>query len=121
GGQVLIGGETLGAAPQSGSVDLMLQRLNADGSVDTTFGNGGTVRTDVAGRDDVAVKVLPQPDGRIIVVGYEQRPFLPGVLQSPDVFIARYEPDGRPDPSFGNGGVVVTHVPGYQAATAASA
>ncbi len=115
-GHILVVGETA-----IGDADLFLQRLNSDGSIDTAFGNGGAVRTDTAGRDDVAVKVLEQPDGRIIVAGYEQKTFIKGSLQLPDVTLVRYLTDGQLDTTFGQGGIVVRAVAGYQAAIAASA
>jgi uncharacterized delta-60 repeat protein len=46
-------------------------RLNADGSLDTAFGNGGTVITTPQG-NEAASAVLVQPDGKIIAVGYSE-------------------------------------------------
>src|SRR5256886_8686107 len=49
--------------------DFALARYNADGSLDPTFGNGGTVTTDFFGTEDDALSVLIQPDGKIVAVG----------------------------------------------------
>jgi uncharacterized delta-60 repeat protein len=57
----------VGQAPKS--ADLNLLRFNPDGSVDTTFGNGGTVSTPVAGGSAFPNLVTMQADGKILVVG----------------------------------------------------
>lgn len=85
-------------------------RLNADGTLDSTFGTGGTVVTDFGGSDraeDVAV----QSDGRIIVVGTHGNP-LSGVQSENDFAVARYNSDGSLDITFGTGGKVTTDFAG---------
>jgi uncharacterized delta-60 repeat protein len=49
--------------------DINVLRFNPDGSVDTTFGNGGTVSTSIAGGSAFPSLVTMQPDGKILVVG----------------------------------------------------
>ena len=44
----------------------MVARYNTDGSLDNTFGNGGIVTTPVV-RDDTAMAVALQQDGKIVV------------------------------------------------------
>jgi uncharacterized delta-60 repeat protein len=44
-------------------------RFNPDGSVDTTFGNGGKVLLSIPGGTTLAVLVTIQPDGKILVAG----------------------------------------------------
>ncbi len=84
--------------------DFFLTRYNRDGSLDTSFGNGGKVFTDFFGNFDYAKAVVIQPDGKIIAGGQAIRTGL-GV----DVFaLARYNPDGSLDTAFGNGGKVTT-------------
>jgi Domain of unknown function (DUF5122) beta-propeller len=46
-----------------------LARYNPDGSLDTTFGNGGTTTTDFLGAEDDVFSVLIQPDGKVVAVG----------------------------------------------------
>jgi uncharacterized delta-60 repeat protein len=80
-----------------GPVTFALARYNADGRLDTTFGNGGRVSGVVLG---FARAVVIQPDGHIVVAG--EVTF--GDSFSPDngdVVLARYRPDGTFDPSFG--------------------
>lgn len=45
-----------------------LARVNASGSLDTTFGNAGTLTTSIQGGDSAGALVI-QPDGKIIAVG----------------------------------------------------
>ena len=92
------------AAGGSGS-DFALARYLPDGHLDPTFGSGGKVVTDVGARPkriDLyqrgANALAIQADGRIIAAGAG-----PGVFA-----LVRYTEDGRPDPSFGSGGMVFT-------------
>jgi uncharacterized delta-60 repeat protein len=84
--------------------DFALARYNPDGSPDPSFGTGGKITTDFAGAYDLAEAVALQPDGRIVAAG------LSGVFAQNlfDFALARYNPDGSPDPSFGTGGKVTT-------------
>jgi uncharacterized delta-60 repeat protein len=75
-------------------------RLNANGSVDTAFGSGGTVTTDM-GFPGTTEAVVIQPDGKILlggtVLGTDET--LPN-----EVALVRYNPNGSLDSSFGNSG-----------------
>ena len=78
----------------------VLARFNADGTLDDSFGAGGTVTTDIAGQQEaLGVAIEPGPDGRIVVAGYTNRD---------DITVACYHPDGRPDEGFGAGGIVTS-------------
>jgi hypothetical protein len=46
-----------------------LARLNSDGSLDSGFGNGGVLTTQLSGEDSISAAVLVQPDGKILAVG----------------------------------------------------
>lgn len=71
-------------------------RYLADGSLDSTFGTGGIVFSDLTpGASARAQKVAIQADGKIVVVG-----FTGDVL-----FTARYLANGSLDDSYGTGGV----------------
>src|SRR4029077_12633161 len=50
-GEILIAGHTLGAGLH---LDFALARYRADGGLDTAFGSGGIVKTDIGGGDDFA-------------------------------------------------------------------
>jgi uncharacterized delta-60 repeat protein len=74
-----------------------LSRVNANGSVDGTFGSSGHVLTPFATSAWVSAGVL-QPDGRIIAVGNA------GSMQAPMIAAARYNSNGSLDPAFGTAG-----------------
>lgn len=83
--------------PVSGStLDFELLRFNLDGSPDLTFGQGGRVTTNVGPFDQLS-KLLLQPDGKIVVVGYD----------FPRVVLVRYNSNGSLDSSFGVAGRVL--------------
>src|SRR6266536_3291285 len=54
------------AAGSTGGGDFALARYNGDGSLDSTFGSGGKVTTDVGGFD--AALGVAQSDGKIVAV-----------------------------------------------------
>ena len=80
--------------------DLVVVRLNTDGTFDSTFGTGGTAQTDfgLAGVEAAYAAAL-QPDGRIVVAG--------GVVVSlvdSDFAVARLQPGGALDTTFSTDG-----------------
>ncbi len=81
-----------------------LQAANNAGALDTTFGSGGQVTTDLRGVDDQAVKVVVQPNGRIVVAGTSWNG------SSYDFAVVRYMENGMLDTSFGVGGKVISNV-----------
>jgi uncharacterized delta-60 repeat protein len=89
-----------------------LARFTANGSLDTTFGSGGTVTTEffappLAGVHEAADAVLVQPDGKILVGGSAkqgQNRFAPTMTA-----VARYNRDGSLDMTFGSGGRVLAN------------
>ncbi|MGW9069779.1 calcium-binding protein [Streptomyces yangpuensis] len=83
-------------------------RYNPDGSLDTTFGDGGTVSTDIAGGSDSAEGVALQADGKIVVVGVSEN--LEGGVAW--FTVVRYNPDGSLDTTFDGDGKAVTDLGG---------
>ena len=85
---------------------LAVARVQPDGELDPGFGTGGVLETDLGlggnwvGPGGAAVA----PDGRIVAI----------VAAGENATIARLLPDGVPDPSFGDGGVVHLDVPGTE-------
>src|ERR1051325_3583946 len=49
--------------------DMALARYSVDGSLDTSFGEGGKAVADFAGNDDSVYAIALQPDGKILLVG----------------------------------------------------
>ena len=87
--------------------DFGVARYNADGALDATFGTGGLVTTEFSpGADELAEGVFVQPDGKIIAGRVRLLSF------NGDFAIARYNPDGTLDTTFGNGGLVTTDILG---------
>lgn len=83
--------------------DFAVVRYNTNGSLDTTFGTGGTVRTDIgSGSGDDAKDVELQDDGKIVVAGNTS------AGTSTDFAVVRYNADGTLDGTFGAGGKVTT-------------
>ena len=92
-------------------VQAMVLRLNADGTLDTTFGTGGVAllqyaQGELEELDNASANaVLLQPDGKIILVGSVGQGFaqLHGAYFN-RVGVARLNADGTPDAAFGGGG-----------------
>ncbi len=88
-------------------------RYNPNGSLDTSFGNGGIVTTTFP-EGSYAFDVALQPDGKIIAAGTVFVDFNPGDQSDTDFALARYNPDGTPDATFGSGGQVSTDFVGME-------
>jgi len=76
-------------------------RFLSDGSPDPGFGQGGEVTTPFGQAGGHPTSVIVQPDGSIVAGGWKGQYYQAFAL-------ARYLPDGTPDPTFGSKGVVVT-------------
>ena len=74
----------------------------AAGDLDATFRSGGTVVTDFAGHIDIGYPMALQPDGKIVVAGES------GLDGNPKFALARYNPDGSLDATFGGDGRITT-------------
>ena len=93
--------------------DFKVARYNPDGSLDTSFGEGGIVTTTFP-EGSYASDVALQADGKIIAAGTVFVDFNPGESSNTDFALARYNPDGTPDATFGNGGQVSTDFLGLE-------
>lgn len=103
-GKIVAGGTS--DASENGSSDVALARYNPDGTLDTSFGSGGLVITDVSGEgsiDSFGVLSL-QSDGKIVIAGSTSFT----INGMTDFTLARYNPDGSLDNSFGDAGFVIT-------------
>ena len=93
-----------GFPAQGRPLDFALARYNRDGTLDSTFGDGGKVLTTFEPNSiDGASAVLIQPDGKIVAAG-STRP-------RREFAVARYLPNGSLDASFDGDGLVVTPIP----------
>jgi uncharacterized delta-60 repeat protein len=104
---ILAGGAAafLGAPPE-----MALVRLNANGSLDNSFGSSGTVAVPFTlgvGNFAFVDAVALQPDGRIVVAGTA-----PTATNSMVLALARFNANGTLDSSFGSGGETTVPLPG---------
>lgn len=87
-----------------------IARLNPSGSLDTTFGSGGTATLLVSGASWCeAIGAAHQPDGKIVVAGLAHKSVKSKSSNADDasIFVARYTSAGALDASFGSSGVAV--------------
>ena len=95
-GKIVVAGRVGGRGGRFG-----LARYSADGALDTSFGSAGTVITNFGPGDDVPFGIAIQSsDGKIVAAGTAAfRRFA----------VARYNPDGSLDGTFGGDGTVTTN------------
>ena len=96
-GKYLVAGNT----EANGSLVICLFRFNADGTIDTSWGDDGRV-VQAPGAGDMGWGISIADDGKILVAGT-------GASDHTASF-ARFHADGRLDTSFGNGGTIVTQL-----------
>jgi uncharacterized delta-60 repeat protein len=96
-GKLVVGGHKLTEL----GTDFLITRLNADGSVDTTFGQDGIVTVDFDGGWDYVESLALQPDGKIIAAGTSEN----GSLNT-GLAMVRLNADGSLDAGYGIGGLV---------------
>jgi uncharacterized delta-60 repeat protein len=82
-GKILVAGSA-----RNGNWDFALVRLNPDGSLDTTFNDGGITFTPFGAGTDEARALAIQPDGKMVLAGYA---YNEGQF---DFALARYAGDG---------------------------
>jgi uncharacterized delta-60 repeat protein len=100
-GKIVVAGSAGTSSFFNGTLlDFQLARYNPDGSLDTTFGSGGIVTTDIDEIDTLEAVAL-QPDGRIVVTGATSSGSVGEKL-----VLVRYNADGSLDTTFGSGGIV---------------
>ncbi|HET6545143.1 MAG TPA: hypothetical protein VFG55_00170 [Rhodanobacteraceae bacterium] len=102
-GKILLAGSSEDSATSNS--DFAIARLNADGSLDPTFG-AGTGKTlvpfDVGGSDvDIGDAITVQPDGKILVAGWANTD-----TNGDDFALVRLLPDGTRDTTFNSTGRV---------------
>ena len=98
-GKIVVAGSAVNSGQFTpNSADAVILQYNSDGSLDTTFGGGDGLLLEnfqvvVATQIDAAQDVEVQPDGQIVVTGTDDF----------GLVIARYNPDGTRDTTFGGG------------------
>ncbi len=83
--------------------DGLVARFNDNGTLDTSFGNGGVSRPNInPAANDIVTSVAVQTDGRILIAGS---------TAGSKLFLLRYQFDGVPDLTFGVNGSIVHDLP----------
>jgi uncharacterized delta-60 repeat protein len=87
-----------------GAQEFAVARFTPSGQLDTTFGTGGLVTTDISGPFPAPSAVLAQSNGQILVGG-----FVDGVNKhtSGQTVLVRYNANGSLDTTFGTDGIVM--------------
>jgi uncharacterized delta-60 repeat protein len=90
--------------------DFILARYDGGGALDPAFGSGGFTSTNFGSQDfdsnDLANAVMVQDDRNIVLAGRTS------AQNIQDYALARYEPTGVLDVTFGNGGKTITNFGG---------
>lgn len=95
-----------------------IERLHADGTLDTTFGRQGKISLFHDDSEGGITAMAVTPDGKYVVAGHEggvasSNPYVSiGDQVETRLVIRRYLADGSPDTGFGSGGKMVTDVGG---------
>jgi uncharacterized delta-60 repeat protein/uncharacterized repeat protein (TIGR01451 family) len=101
-GKIIVAGDW--TDEHTGQEGVALVRFHPDLTLDTSFGTGG-VMLDHRLTDAYATALLLQPDGTIWLGG-NAFPNTAGGVET--AFVERFRPDGSPDVSFGNQGVLTS-------------
>ncbi|HVK55990.1 MAG TPA: delta-60 repeat domain-containing protein [Burkholderiales bacterium] len=107
-GKIVVAGVAFNSATSFDNFAVL--RYDNHGRLDSRFGNGGIVMTAFGAADAEAHDLQIQPDGKIVVVGTIGTLTAVGNAGPRDIALARYNPDGSLDISFGNGGKAVTDI-----------
>lgn len=102
GSKLVVGGQTWNGT----KYNMSLVRYNSDGSLDTTFGSGGKVTTQVGTKNDVIEGIAVQSDGKIVAVGHTDTVVNKKTGQTAHkIAVVRYTATGALDATFGSSGV----------------
>jgi uncharacterized delta-60 repeat protein len=93
-----------GYCQEGARYDFCLARFTVGGRLDSSFGSGGKVATDVTANNDFAYALALQPDGKIVVVGQC------GSSTFGNFCVVRYHPHGSLDSSFSGNGIQATDI-----------
>jgi uncharacterized delta-60 repeat protein len=101
-GSIVVAGHAATSTPIGVDSDFAVARFTSTGVLDTSFGTGGKVTTNIAGRTDLAHAAVLQPDGKIVLAGR----VADSGGANPDVGLVRFNTDGSVDTTFGTLGIV---------------
>jgi uncharacterized delta-60 repeat protein len=95
-GRIILAGRTF----NNGTYDFLMVGLMPDGTPDTTFGNGGFVKTDFGGTNECIYSIRLVANDKILVTGNKE-------FGTSYFIAARFYENGILDPLFGNNGFTV--------------
>lgn len=83
---------------------ITLVKFKADGTLDTAFGSGGSVVSNLTlAANDAALAIVEQSDHKLVMAGFANG--APTSLGGEKVLLARFDANGAPDTTFGTAGV----------------
>lgn len=94
-GKILLCGSI---TPGSGDYDPFALQINADGTLDTSFGTDGITIIDLGDRPDFGRFITQQNDGKILITGYND------LFDTIKCVLIRLNEDGSLDNTFGTAG-----------------
>ena len=92
-GSIVVGAQFF---PASGPASMALIRYTSSGKLDTSFGSNGIATCTIGGQSTYLNDIIVDADDNIVVAGD----------CGDDLIVARFTPDGAPDPTFGSGGYI---------------
>lgn len=105
-GKIIVTGYIQNYADQTGANwDVFVVRINGNGSLDTTFGNNGSLIINLGSSDSPGFPLI-QPDGKILI------PASTGA-SGRTIVLLRLMPNGQFDSTFGSNGRANIDIPGY--------
>jgi uncharacterized delta-60 repeat protein len=107
--QLLADGSILlaGHATSDNQKLLSAVRLTSTGALDETFSNDGKQTVSIGGKEDVALAVDTDEQGKIVLGGYSM------ILGKKDIAAVRLLPDGMIDTAFADAGQIVWNYQSY--------
>ncbi len=110
-GRIVLAG-SIDAPPGAIGVDFALARYDANGGLDGSFGNGGTVTTNFSAGRDRGAALARQSDGKLVMAGLTTS----GSFAFNNFALARYLVNGSLDTNFGVDGRLAIDVGGGHSA-----
>ncbi len=103
-GKIIVAGSGVGATNVN---NYIVYRLNKNGTIDNTFGTGGSVHIDIPYTGMICYDVAIQPDNKIVLAGYAG-----GSGGYGNMLVVRLKQNGALDNSFATGGKFILYLSG---------
>jgi uncharacterized delta-60 repeat protein len=110
-GKIVVTGWAVASTRPFTDYEFATARFNVNGTLDTTFGSGGIVVTNIKSAtgnspgEDRAWAIGVQGDGKIVVAGFSEQG---STISTEDFAVVRYNTNGTLDSTFGSAGSAVT-------------